>query len=337
MGAFGKVSGGNQEIQGLPLFHVEGVGLHGGQKFRVEIFKGQKGRGILFFAKVPNGTLEAPALWTRLSGTTRSTALVLRGPQRARVELRTIEHLLSSLFVLGLPDLEVYVVPAEETAASNPSRTEIFEIPVLDGSSRPWVEKLSAIPNLTDLIPKIFSRTVWRISRSKTFTDGSDRFIEFLPPAGSEKIPLLKFSCSVDFGLSLKQSQSLVLDWSDVLRGFREYSFQIAGARTFGFKSEIESLLSRGLALGASLSNAILLDGETVQNEGGFRFPNELAAHKLLDALGDFALLGAPFIGEVRCHKAGHALHCWALREAIEQEVLVPGQWSENGHFVEQA
>ncbi len=326
----------NLNLQNRDFFEKSGVGIHSGQVFNVLIQGSPSGSGIRFFAKnarLSEISFEAPALWTRLSGTTRSTALVLRGAHRQKVEVRTIEHLLAALFVLGLPDVDIHISPVGVT-----DDIQIFEIPVLDGSAKPWfleLKKLLSIAGQSNSLLK--NKVLWKIVKDKIFSDAGDRYVHFQPPVeqGNLFLPLLEIESSVDFGGDLKQSKKISVNWLDNTESLRFFENEVAGARTFGFKHEVDELLKRGLALGASLENAILLDGNRVVNNEGFRMAQELAAHKLLDALGDFALLGAPFMGRVRCHKAGHALHGFALREAIEQEVLIPGHLGDDGQFVE--
>jgi UDP-3-O-acyl-N-acetylglucosamine deacetylase len=108
---------------------------------------------------------------------------------------------------------------------------------------------------------------------------------------------------------------------------------EIAPARTFGFKRELDELVRRGLIKGASLENALLLDDNSVVNTNGFRVPQELAAHKLLDAVGDFALLGKPLLGTIELHQAGHSMHLRAVGEAIRQGVLKPAILKASGEL----
>jgi UDP-3-O-[3-hydroxymyristoyl] N-acetylglucosamine deacetylase len=115
-----------------------------------------------------------------------------------------------------------------------------------------------------------------------------------------------------------------------MLEGFRS---RVAPARTFGFEHELVELERRGLARGGSLDNAILLREDCLVNIEGFRVPEELAAHKLLDGIGDFALLGAPLIGRIQLECAGHSMHLRAVSEAVRKGVLVGGVLDRQGRF----
>lgn len=316
------------------LLEVSGVGLHTGHIFNVKIKRSPGGTGQVFRVKHPLGDCTAPALWTRLSGTTRSTALVLRGP-RVKVELRTIEHLMAALFVLGLKDVEIELSLSKSSGDHFP---EVFEIPVLDGSSAEWIQHL--LPFQEEIMRNSDKNAgfktgsgsgeesfnvhesfydAWLLTKEFILEDGdrSVRLIPFKTPRAQTE-----FSVNVDFGPSLKQNAEFCLDWKNLSQAQQEFSASFAGARTFGFQHEVDSLRARGLALGAQLQNAVLIDGDQVVNEGGFRMPNELAAHKLVDAVGDFALLGAPLLGRIELNKAGHSMHVKALKEAVDQGLL---------------
>jgi UDP-3-O-[3-hydroxymyristoyl] N-acetylglucosamine deacetylase len=140
--------------------------------------------------------------------------------------------------------------------------------------------------------------------------------------------------CAVSFPPAWNQAVDFTVDWMRLEESRQEYRRLIAPARTFGFKQELDELARRGLALGGTLDNALLLDGDQVVNEGGFKLPQELAAHKLLDALGDFALLGAPLLARIVAEKAGHSMHLRALAEAARTGALVSGSFAADGTFV---
>jgi UDP-3-O-[3-hydroxymyristoyl] N-acetylglucosamine deacetylase len=124
------------------------------------------------------------------------------------------------------------------------------------------------------------------------------------------------------------------MNWLNPADSQLEFLKHIAPARTFGFLQEIEALRARGLALGGSLDNALIIDGEKFLNKGGQRIENELASHKLLDAVGDFALAGKPIIGKIDLKGSGHALHLSALRAALENGCLQPGFLMADGKIL---
>jgi UDP-3-O-[3-hydroxymyristoyl] N-acetylglucosamine deacetylase len=294
-------------------FEVSGIGIHTGRAHLLRFKQGKPGSGLIFKVSDRRGVAWAPALWTRLSGTTRSTALVLRGP-KFKVELRTIEHLMAALFVLGLVDVEI-----EVSCLSVSSQTdllpEVFEIPVMDGSSQQWVEILKAKLKDKVLVSSSPQMALQLLKRVEVI-DGDRKVV--LEPWG-EIQARTSFFVSVDFGHGLIQEVGFEMDWSQPLFARDRFEKSLAPARTFGFKHEVDELRARGLALGAQLENAILIENGLVVNKGGFRVPQELAAHKMVDAIGDFALLGAPLFARVELCRAGHSMHTRALQEAAEQ------------------
>ncbi len=294
---------------------VRGIGIHTGEEFEVSLEAARSQPAteapISFVCTFEANDFEAPALWTRLSATARSTSIVLRGPSRLRFELKTIEHLLAAAHAAGFPSLRLRVRPVRERSLESAP----LEIPVLDGSASGWMDMMR------DSLMVEEWRPVWLPVRSYVLEDGDKSVIvsplEPLEPLRTE------YACSVDFGAGLYQQKSFTFDWSKPLETFEAFAREIAPARTFGFRHELESLAARNLARGGSLANAILIDEGRVVNVGGLRIPDELAAHKLLDAVGDFALLGAPILGRVTVHKAGHSMHLRAVEEAVRTGALV--------------
>jgi UDP-3-O-[3-hydroxymyristoyl] N-acetylglucosamine deacetylase len=301
---------------------LKGVGIHTGRVFELTATRRQPSRhersGPHFLCEHKIGLkrvyLEAPAHLGRLSGTSRSTAIIVRGAGKLKGELKTIEHLLAGAHVMGFPNVNFIVRDTEPS----PVDTDLsFEIPILGGSSH-------GFENFFDFTLALPVREFYRVVRSFDF-EFEGKSIQLRPLKENDRSPsdlVSLYSVEVDFGPKLIQKYSWEMDWRDPTSGQDAFWGRVAKARTFGFKHELESLKSRGLGLGGTLANAILLDGNEVLNPEGFLFENELAAHKLLDALGDFALLGAPLIGSVHCKKAGHAMHLRALSEALKQGVL---------------
>ncbi len=300
-----------------PSLEVEGCGIHTGKRFRVKIQPAKKGQGVLFRAQVGGLVYEGPALWSRLSGTSRATALVLRAPGRHRVELKTVEHFIAAVSMLGYPSLVVTVEPLD------PIADDMLELPILDGSSQKWWSLLCAFAQESSLEMATFA---YRVKEPFVVEDGLRR-VEFSPPQSGREYRT-DFICEVNFRETWIQSTSLNIDWQSLALSQEQFSRQTSRARTFGFQDEVQKLQAKGLALGGSLENAILLSGNKVVNDGGFLFPTELADHKLLDAIGDFALSGAPILGQIRLVRAGHDIHARALteimRKGIVEEVSLP-------------
>ena len=203
-------------------------------------------------------------------------------------EVGTIEHLLSAAVGLGLDNMTVEI--------DGP------EIPILDGSSAPWVSEMRNA-GLVSLGSAVRPFTV-----TKTISVHSEdgKWIEVRPAKD------LRVSYSIDFPNPAvgRQSISLVLT-PDV------YAEHLAPARTFGFLAEYDYLRSKGLARGASEENCIVVGDKDIVN-GSLRFADEFVRHKALDLIGDLALVGRPVVGHVVAHRAGHALHT-ALSKKIRQ------------------
>lgn len=291
---------------------VEGVGIHTGRIFEIEVFEAPLGQGIqlhAFFEGIPFYT---PARWSRLSGTTRATALVMRGESRRRLEIRTIEHFMAAAFMSDLKDLDVYI-------RAQTGDQDILEMPILDGSAKNWwslLEPLRSRARERQSEP----RKVWRAIRRLEISDGNKKVI--LSPLKADA-KSSHFLCRTAFGDHWKQNIEFQIDWKKLTLSQGRFGEEIAPARTFGFKHEIDALLARGLALGGTLDNALVLDGDRLLNVDGFRIPQEIAAHKLLDAIGDFSLLECPLIAEIELIQAGHSMHLRAVEEAVRQGILV--------------
>ncbi|MEZ5590105.1 MAG: UDP-3-O-acyl-N-acetylglucosamine deacetylase [Gammaproteobacteria bacterium] len=123
---------------------------------------------------------------------------------------------------------------------------------------------------------------------------------------------LRRFSVGIDFASRVIGQQH----YSMVLQG-DAFSREIASARTFGFREQIDALRERGLTLGGSLDNAILIDGDRIMNPQGLRYPDEFVRHKLLDSIGDLYLAGAPILGHYRAYKPGHGMNAALLRAML--------------------
>ena len=302
---------------------VQGRGLHTGHLFRLTIKPAdQIGQGIMFHYVRDGVRYSAHAYWLRVSGTSRSTALILRGESRRRFELFTVEHFLAAACVSGHHDLDVEIETPD-------GPTESLELPVLDGSAEEWFKHLSALDEKVD---EAVGRPCWKVIRSSEVIAERKR-VTFSPLVESHESSLTRYHCNVDFGAAWRQSAFFEIDWNRPAKAIDEFRRVIAPARTFGFKKELEALEKRGLAKGADLSNALLLDEGQVVNEGGLRFENEIAAHKLLDAVGDFFLMGAPFLGRVDLNEAGHSMHLRAVEEAFRTGALVKGRLMADGSF----
>ena len=249
-----------------------GIGLHTGNSISVSLVPAPPGHGIAFQRP---GCAPVSARHDRVSDTRLCTVLG-DGPTR----VGTIEHLMAALSAAGIDNLLVEV--------SGP------ELPVFDGSSEPWLFLLDCAGRAEQDAPRI----VIEVLRPIQVQDG-EAFASLRPGQDS-----LDLALSIEFGAAAIGRQALTLSLDSA--SFRR---ELATARTFVQRHEIEGLQSAGLALGGSLDNAIVVDGDQVLNPSGLRQPDEFVRHKMLDAVGDLALAGAALHARFIGHRSGHALN----------------------------
>lgn len=178
------------------------------------------------------------------------------------------------------------------------------EIPIVDGSANPYLEALLAV-GLTDQDePRKYAYV------TKPIYYGDDHKHAFVTPYNG-----LRITCTIDFAHPSVGKQVM-----DVDVNVHSFKTQIAGARTFGFLKDVEYLHSKGLALGGSLKNAVVLGDEGILNTEGLRFNDEFVRHKVLDALGDLTTLGFPLLGHVTLFKAGHDVMNRLIQKILESQ-----------------
>ncbi len=253
---------------------LEGIGLHGGRPVRMRMLPAAAETGIVF-ARTDAGGVEIPATLDHAGPSCYATVL-----ERQGVRVGTIEHLMAALYALQVDDARI------ELDAPEP--------PILDGSSRPFVEAILACGR-TALETE---RQYLTLTRPVVVSDGEKRIAAY--PAEEYRV-----TYAIDFEHPLLGYQELSVSlWQE--RAFVE---KLAPARTFTFESEVAALRDRGLALGGSLDNAIVLGAHGLLNPSALRFPDEFVRHKMLDLTGDLSLLGRPLLAHVVAYRAGHELH----------------------------
>jgi UDP-3-O-[3-hydroxymyristoyl] N-acetylglucosamine deacetylase len=265
-----------------------GIGLHSGKPVRLELKPAPAEHGIRF-VRTDVG-VEIPANLEYLARLDHATTL-----SRDGVSVDTVEHLLSALQGLGVDDVLVEV--------DGP------EVPILDGSGAPFV----ILIHEAGLRPLAANRTYLKILRPVEVVRGAKSIR--ISPADHFRV---SYVIGFDHPLLRHQAASFRVAADTFVEA-------IAPARTFGFLREVETLRRSGLALGGSLDNAVVI-GETGVLNNRLRFADEFVRHKILDAIGDLALLGHPVVGHVEATRAGHALHaalCQRLRESPESWTLV--------------
>jgi UDP-3-O-[3-hydroxymyristoyl] N-acetylglucosamine deacetylase len=205
------------------------------------------------------------------------------------VLISTTEHLLSALAGLEVDNAIVEI--------------DNLELPILDGSARPFVELITQ----AGIRRQRARRNFVKILKPVEVIDGMKRIIVY--PADS-----LRVTYRISFPHPLIGAQSI-----DFYSGSSGYATEISPARTFGFLEELEMLRKNGLIRGGSLENAVVLDRTSVINPEGLRFPDEFCRHKLLDLIGDFSLLGRPLLGHVVAERAGHAMHAQLVARLLRE------------------
>jgi len=261
-----------------------GVGLHSGQPVTLTLRPAPPNTGIAFIYRHGSEETLIPASISNKVPTELCTAISVNGHQ-----VKTIEHLIAALV-----GMEVDNVYAEVDAG---------EVPVLDGSANPFVRLIRS----AGIIPQTRRQSYVKIMQPIEVVDGSKRVR--IEPSSTPKI-----TYSIHYDHPLIQTQSYTYTCSA-----QAFEQDIAQARTFGFLHEVEALWSRGLGKGGTLDNTIVLSKEGVVNESGLRFSNEFVRHKVLDLIGDIALLGFPFIGHIVAERSGHAMHTKLVEQILLQ------------------
>ena len=271
---------------------AKGIGLHSGVPVSLNLKPGEPDSGIVFRRIDVNPPKEIRSQAGAV-GDTRMASTISEGD----VRVATVEHLMSALSGLGIDNAVVEVDAAE--------------IPIMDGSAASFVYLLRSAGVQEQAAPK--------------------RFIEVLKPVevrDGEKWARLDpfFGFRLEFTIDFRHP-AVDMTGQQVSIDFANTSFvdDIARARTFGFVGDVDMLRSKGLALGGSLDNAIVMDEVRVLNPGNLRQPNEFAMHKALDAIGDLYLLGYPLMASYTAFKSGHALNNRLLRALMD----TPSAWKE--------
>ena len=260
----------------------EGLGLHSGKPIRMILHPAAPDTGVVFFRRDLDRSPGIPALVTHVVNTQLATTI---GRDKATVS--TVEHVLCALAALEIDNVKIEI--------DGP------EVPILDGSSLPFVDKILSI----GIDSQLGSRTVLRVKK-KVEVKIADKW------AFAEPSPRLEIHGSIE--------------WDHPAIGYQEYRYiqgqtevrELALARTFCLFRDVEAMKRAGLAKGGSLENAVVLDDTSVLNPEGLRAPNELVRHKVLDALGDFKLAGFTIEAKIRLHRAGHDLHNQLLKAILK-------------------
>ena len=263
--------------------NASGVGLHTGKKISLTLKPSPVNTGIIF----KRTDIESEPIKASLENvfdTRLSTSL-----SNDQIKISTVEHLLSALAGIGIDNALVEL--------DGP------EVPIMDGSARPFVFMIQSAGIQEQIEAKKF------IKIKKTIEVKQDEKWAKIEPFNGFKVA---FTIDFDHPAFNETSQSSEIDFSSV-----SYLSQVSRARTFGFAKDIELLRKNNLALGGSVNNAIVIDDYKVVNEEGVRFQDEFVKHKILDAIGDLYLLGHGLMGSFSAYKSGHHLNNLLLRELV--------------------
>jgi UDP-3-O-[3-hydroxymyristoyl] N-acetylglucosamine deacetylase len=257
----------------------EGVGLHSGKLTRLSFYPADCGDGIVFFREGREGVSRLAVRATLDNVIDTSLAVTLgSGGSDDTFQLQTVEHLLYALFVIGITDIAIGVEGGQE-------------VPIADGSAGPFIRALQGLElhHYGELVRPLV------VTHPVSVTDG-DRYLVAMPSDD------FQVSYYIDYPHPMLKNQAVQQKFD------RDIFVETIGfARTFGFMKDVEYLRSRGLAQGGSVDNAVIYmpDGTTMND---FRFERESVLHKILDLVGDLALVGRPIQGHVLGARGGHAL-----------------------------
>lgn len=274
-----------------------GIGLHSGKPVTLYIKPAEANTGIRFVRTDLDRETTIPASLFRVNDTNLATSIASDG-----ISVSTTEHLLAALAGMEIDNVVVEL--------------DSDEVPIMDGSAAPFVHVLKKAGRRTQKS----HRLMLKITDTIEVADGEST-IRIEPYDG------FKVSGEIDFNHHLinRQTFSLEIDRHKFMK-------EIAAARTFGFLHEVDFLRQNGKALGGSLENAIVIDRAKILNAEGLRYSDEFVRHKLLDLIGDMALLGCPLLGHIVAVKAGHTQHLQLMQAIADHaECWQFVKWTDKG------
>jgi len=260
-----------------------GVGLHTGKPVTITLRPAPTDTGVVFVNRNGHAGATLAASVDHLVPTELCTAISGNGFQ-----VKTIEHVLAALAGLSVDNVFVDIDAAEA--------------PVMDGSSAPFVRLIES----AGVVAQNRRRSFLKITRPLEIVDGSRRIR--IEPSSTPRI-----TYTIEYDHPMIRTQTYAYEHSA-----HAFATDIAEARTFGFLQEVEALWARGLGRGGNLENTVVLSQDGILNESGLRFADEFVRHKVLDLIGDFSLLGLPFIGHLIADRSGHALHTRLVKQILD-------------------
>lgn len=264
-----------------------GIGLHTGKKIDLTLRPAPPETGIVFVRTDLPGKPQIKAETDNIVATDLATTIGKDG-----IRISTVEHLLSALYGMGVDNAFVEVDSAE--------------VPIMDGSAAPFTYLIK----LAGIRAQQAEKKFFVIKKPVVLREG-DREVGIFPARE------FRISFTINFSHPVIERQTFNMGFSTI-----KFEREIARARTFGFLKEVEALKRRGLALGGSLDNAIVVGDFRVLNEEGLRFQDEFVRHKVLDSIGDLSLLGGMVIGHFRAYKSGHTLNNKLVQTLLSDKSL---------------
>lgn len=275
----------NQTTVKKPI-QCSGIGLHSGKMVTLTLRPAEENSGINFYIATPKGSQRISPRPDQVIATGLATTI-----GNADGSVSTVEHLLAAIRGLGIDNLRIDVHGGE--------------LPIMDGSAAPFVMLFKDAGLREQSAP----RKVLRIKKPLSFQNGN-KVISVEPYDG------FRVEYTIDFAHPLIGVQTMTLEVTP------ESFSEISKARTFGFLHDVEALYARGLALGGSLDNSVVLDEHGVVNQEGLRYPDEFVRHKILDFIGDMAMIDLPLQGKFKVSCSGHALNNQFLRALNENREI---------------
>lgn len=262
-----------------------GIGLHTGFLVNMVMKPAPCDFGVVFLRTDLSGVNSVRACREKLKDTTLSTFL-----GNGKVLVQTVEHLLAALVGMGVDNVLVEL--------------DAPEVPIMDGSALPFISLIRRAGLRIQRKPRAYMKIIEPVK----VKDGDK--MACLMPAEETSI-----GCEIDFDHPLITKQE-----ADYVHNRENFIREIAPARTFGFKKDIDNLIRMGFARGGSLDNAVVLDDDSVINDEGLRFEDEFVRHKILDAIGDLSLAGYKIVGRLIIRKSGHTLNARLVEELLRSE-----------------
>ena len=279
-----NISSNQQTIR--KSFSLNGIGLHTGKKVKITVEPAKVNNGIKFIRTDLTKDNIVSALWSNVSSTNLCTTI----SNENGVSVSTIEHLMSSLSGMHIDNANILI--------------NNLEVPIMDGSSLPFVEELENSGIEIQEIPrKIIS------VKKEIFVSNNDSYAKITPNKQ------FSINFEIDFESQLVSKQACQLQ---LING--NYKTDVSSARTFGFEKDVDYLQANGLALGGSLDNAVVVGEKNILNKEGLRFNDEFVRHKILDSIGDLYLAGKPIQGYFYGSKSGHFLNNQLLKELFSDK-----------------